>query len=83
MGNRPNKKFYNGYYTEYFSELKKLIDAQNEARKYFPLINLRPGEEPLELTSEGKKVFRRLNRAYKLYAKRYKAWRKSLKTSGM
>lgn len=77
MGINRRKK----YYGEYILALKKLVDAQNQAREYFPAIPLRPAAEPPELTSKGKRVFQRLNKAYKVYAEKSRAWRDYLKAS--
>ena len=76
MRNNRQKK----YYGEYISALKKLIDAQNKAREFFPSIPLKPTEEPPELTLNGRKVFHRLNKAYKVYAEKSRAWRDYLKS---
>jgi hypothetical protein len=79
MGNNRDKKYYN----EYISALKKLIDAQNKAREFFPLVPLRPTDEPQELTLQGRRVFQRLKKAYKVYSDKSKAWRNYLKVNGM
>ena len=77
MRNSRQKK----YYQEYLFALKKLIDAQNRAREYFPAVPLRPTAAPSELTSNGRKVLQRLNKAYETYAEKSKAWRDFIKIS--
>lgn len=62
MGNRPNIQYYNQYYTDYFSELQILIEAQNKAREYLSSAALRPAEEPRGLTLTGKRLFLRLKK---------------------
>jgi len=79
MANYRDKKYYN----EYISALKKLIDAQNRAREFFPSVHLRPLEEPPELTLKGRRVFQQLNKAYQIYSEKSKAWRDYLKGNGM
>ena len=71
---------FNKDYNEYISALKKLVEAQNKAREYGALFPLQPGEESPDLTLKGKKAFQRLNKAYEVYVKKYKAWRDFLKT---
>ena len=56
MGNRPIDGYYTDYHTDYFSELKMLIDAQNKAREYSPSAYISPAENP------GKNIFLRLKK---------------------
>lgn len=72
---------YKIYYNQYISALKKLIDAQNKARKLFPSILLPVEEENPDWTLKEKMVVKQLNKAYKVYAEKSKAWRNYLQLS--
>ena len=77
MGN----SLYTNDYDEYLSALEKLIETQKkEIGAFFPL---KPGQNSPELVMKGKEAFQRLNNVYGEYAKKYRAWKDSLKTRGL
>ena len=70
-------------YKEYLSAMKELADAQEKVKEYFPSISFYPVEEPPDLSAQDKEVFRRLNKAYREYAEKYKIWRISKKVNAL
>ena len=70
-------------FDEYLSALKELNDAQNEAKEFGALLPLNSAENAKELPSAGKKAYQRLVKASEVYAKKYKAWKDSMKAYGL
>jgi hypothetical protein len=70
-------------YKEYFSALEKLTETQNKAREYFPTISLYPLKAPPDLSAKGREIYEQLNKAYKEYADKSRAWRSFQKTYGL
>ena len=73
----------NTKFDEYLNALKELNDAQNVAREFGALVPPRSTKEAPELPVEGKKAYQRLIHASEVYAKKYKAWKESLKAYGL
>ena len=70
-------------FDEYLSALKELNDAQSVAREFGALVPPRSNKGAQELPPEGKKAYQRLVQASEVYAKKYKAWKDSLKAYGL
>lgn len=70
-------------FDEYLSALKELNDAQNEAKEFGALLPLNTAENASHLPAAGKKAYQRLIKASEVYAKKYKAWKESMKAYGL
>jgi flagellar hook-basal body complex protein FliE len=73
----------NTKFDEYISALNELNDAQNEARQFGALLPLKSAGKVPDLPLAGKKAYQRLIKASEVYAKKYKAWKDSLKPYGL
>jgi flagellar hook-basal body complex protein FliE len=70
-------------FDEYLTALKELNDAQNEAKEYGALLPLNSEEKVKDLPLAGKRAYQRLIKASEVYAKKYKAWKESMKAYGL